>query len=72
VLKDAAVIVGSGAVGALLGKETLGKDGGQKGLIIGAGAGTGAVMLSNMKEVKLPEGTELVIKLDYTLLIPKE
>ena len=70
-LKDAAVIVGSGAVGALVGKKTLGKDGAQKGLIIGAGAGTGAVMLSNMKEVKLPQGAELIIKLDEKLFIPK-
>jgi len=70
-LKDAAVIVGSGAVGALVGKGTLGKDGAQKGLIIGVGAGTGAVMLSNMREVKLPQGAELTIKLDEPLLILK-
>lgn len=69
-IRDAKIVGGSAIVGALMGKKTLGKDGTQKGFIIGAAAGTGAVILSDMKEVKLPQGTELIIKLDEMLLIP--
>ena len=70
-VKNATIIGGSALVGTVLGRETLGKNGAEKGLIVGAGLGTGAVFLSNMKEIKLPAGTELVIKLDEPLLIPK-
>ena len=67
-----AVVVGSGAlVGALAGRDVLGKDGAQKGMIVGAAAGAGAVILANMKEVSLPAGAELIIKLDEPLFIPK-
>ncbi|MBU2540736.1 MAG: hypothetical protein KJ593_02440 [Candidatus Omnitrophica bacterium] len=71
-LKDTTIIGGSALVGTVVGRKTLGKDGAKKGLIVGAGLGTGAVLLSNMKEIKLPAGTELVIKLDELLLLPKE
>lgn len=69
-MRDAKVVGGSAIVGALMGRKTLGKEGTQKGFIIGAAAGTGAVILSDMKEVKLPQGTEIMIKLDEVLLIP--
>ncbi|MFH1624744.1 MAG: hypothetical protein ABID54_06265 [Pseudomonadota bacterium] len=71
-IQNAKVVGGSAIVRALAGKTALGKEGTKKGLLIGAGAGAGAVLLSNMKEVKLPEGTELIIKLDQTLFIPTE
>ena len=65
-------IVAIGAlVGALAGEGTLGKEGLQEGLIIGAGAGMGAVLYSNMKEINLPEGTEIKIKLEEPVVIPK-
>lgn len=70
-VQDAKIIGGSAITGALVGKVALGKKGAGKGLLIGATAGTGAVILSNRKEVKLPQGTELIIKLDEPLLIPK-
>ena len=70
-VKDVTIIGGSALVGTMVGRKTLGKDGANTGLIVGAGLGTGAVLLSNMKEIKLPAGTELVIKLDEPLLIPK-
>jgi len=70
-LQDAKVVGGSAIVGALIGKAALGKKGAGKGLLVGAAAGTGAVILANRKEVKLPQGTELIIKLDEPLLIPK-
>ena len=71
VIKDATIIGGSALVGTLAGKKTFGKDGEKKGLIIGTVAGAGAVILSNMKEIRLPVGTELIVKLDKPLLIPK-
>jgi len=70
-LQDAKVVGGSAIVGALVGRAALGKKGTGKGLLVGAAAGTGAVILSNRKEVKLPQGTELVVKLDEPLFIPK-
>jgi len=71
-MRDAKVVGGSAIVGALMGSKTLGKDGTQKGFIIGAAAGTGVVILSDMKEVKLPQGTEMIIKFDEILLVPHQ
>lgn len=71
IVKDATIIGGSALVGTLAGKKTLGKDGEKKGLVIGTVAGAGAVILSNMREVSLTKGTELIVKLDEPLLIPK-
>ncbi|MFC1624395.1 hypothetical protein ACFL28_03675 [Candidatus Omnitrophota bacterium] len=72
IVKNATIIGGSALVGTVVGRKTLGKDGANTGLIVGAGLGAGAVLLSNMKEIKLPAGTELVIKFDELLLLPKE
>ena len=71
IVKDATIIGSSALVGTLAGKKTLGKDGEKKGLVVGTVAGAGAVILSNMREVSLPKGTELIVKLDEPLLIPK-
>ena len=62
-LQDAKVVGGSAIVGALVGKAALGKKGAGKGLLIGAAAGTGAVILSDRKEINLPRDTELIISL---------
>ena len=72
IVKDATIIGGSALVGTLAGKKTLGKEGEKKGLVVGTVAGAGAVILSNMREVSLPNGTELIVKLDEPLLIPSE
>lgn len=71
-LKDASIVVGSGVVGTMVGKSTLGKDGDKKGGVVGVGVGMGAVVLSDRKEIKLPKETELIIKLDEDLMIPKK
>lgn len=71
VIKDVTLIGGSALVGTLAGKKVLGKEGEKKGLVVGTVAGAGAVILSNMKEIKLPVGTELIVKLDEAILIPK-
>ena len=43
----------------------------EKGLAIGVVSSASAVFISDRKEVKLPQGTELTIKLDEPLLIPR-
>jgi hypothetical protein len=57
-------------MGSLAGR-TRSEKSAKQGLIIGAVAGTSVVLLSNAREVKLPVGTELTIKLDKSLIIPK-
>ncbi|MFC1807935.1 hypothetical protein ACFL0T_06170 [Candidatus Omnitrophota bacterium] len=70
--RDLKILGGSALVGTLAGKNTLGKDGAQKGLVVGTAAGAGAIILANTKEVSLPQDTELIIKLDEKLIIPKK
>lgn len=70
-MENAKVIGGTAIVGALLGKATGQEKGTEKGLLMGVAVGTGAVLLADKKELKLPAGTELKIKLDEKLLIPK-
>lgn len=69
--KSATVIGSTAIAGALVGRNAIEEEGAQKGLIIGTAAGAGAVFLANMKEVKLPVETELIIKLEETVIIPK-
>lgn len=69
-VKDATIIGGTALVGSLAGRSRS-EEGAQQGLLVGAVAGTGAVLLSNAMEVKLPVGTELTIKLDEPLIIPR-
>ena len=69
--KNMKIIGGSALIGAVAGGLLGEKDGAGKGILIGAAAGAGAVMLSRMMEIKLPEGTELILKLDEKLIIPK-
>ena len=70
-LKSTGVIGGSAIVGAMVGDRVLEDKGAEKGLLVGAAAGTTAVILANMKEVNLPVGTEVIIKLDEDIIIPK-
>lgn len=70
-IRDAKV-VGTGAIiGALAGRTISEEDGARRGMLIGATVGTGAVLLSNAREVSLPVGTQIKIRLDSALLIPK-
>ena len=71
-LKNVKIIGGSAVIGALIGNIALEEKGTEKGLIIGATIGAGAAILSNMKEAKLPQGTELVLELSESTLIPKQ
>ncbi len=73
-MNDAKIVGGSTLIGGLVGSAVLkGEDqeAAQKGLLVGAAIGTGAVLLSNMKEINLPEGTEIIIKLQEDIFIPE-
>lgn len=66
--RDAAIIVGSGAAGAVLGK-VIGKSGKSTaaGGVIGAAAGMGAAAMQKGYDVSLPVGTKLTIVLENPL-----
>jgi len=73
-MKEAKMIGGTAILGALIGSadpKAKEHDSAKKGLLVGAALGTGSVLLSNMKEIHLPEGTEFIIKLEEKLFIPK-
>ena len=61
--KDALSIAGPAAGGAILGGIFGGKKGALIGTTVGGGAGTAVVLSTRGKEVRLPKGTRLVIKL---------
>ena len=61
--KDAAKIGGGAAAGAVIGGIIGGGDGAAKGAAIGGGAGTGVVLSTRGKEVTLPAGTSVSVKL---------
>lgn len=68
--KDAAVIGGSSAVGAVIGALTDGKKGAAIGAGVGAGAGTGFVLATKGKEIELARETALVFVLSEPLELP--
>ena len=61
--KDAKVIGGSTAAGALVGAVADGGSGAAKGAAIGAGAGTGVVLATRGQEVTFPAGSRWRIRL---------
>lgn len=69
--RNAAVIGGSAAGGAVLGR-ILGKDtkGAVVGSIVGGAIGTGVVMAQKGEQAVLPAGTELAVKLDEEIRVP--
>lgn len=68
--KDAAIIVGSGVGGAILGK-LLGKSGKATAIggVLGTGAGIGVAAMQKGNEVTLPAGTKLTIVLDNPIAV---
>ena len=71
-IQDAKIVGSRAIVGALAGNAFLDEDGAKKGVLIGVAVGAGAVLLSDAKEVSLPVGTELTIRLNAPLFIPKQ
>jgi hypothetical protein len=61
--KDTAIRTGGGAaLGAIIGGIAGGGKGAAIGTIVGGGAGAGSKVITGSKQVKLPVGTELLIK----------
>jgi hypothetical protein len=61
--QDAAIIGGSAVAGGIIGAIADGKGGAGKGALIGGAAGTGAVLATRGKQVSLPAGTRVNVKL---------
>jgi hypothetical protein len=61
--QDAAKIGGGAAGGAIIGGILGGGDGAAKGAAIGGAAGTGVVLSTRGKEVRVPAGTDLSVRL---------
>jgi outer membrane lipoprotein SlyB len=70
--RNAGIIGGAAAGGALLGK-IIGKDtkGAVVGAVVGGAIGTGVVMSKDGEQVKIPRGTEFMIRLDENLKISR-
>ena len=71
--KDALKIVAPAAAGAVIGRIADGKSGAAKGAVIGGAAGTGYVLSTRGKEVRLAKGADLGVKLTapLTVRVPK-
>ena len=67
--KDALQILGPAAAGAVIGRIAGGKSGAAKGAVIGGGAGTGYVLSTRGKEVRLGKGADLAVKLPAPVTI---
>jgi len=61
--QDAVKILGPAAGGAVLGRVVGGKSGAAKGAVIGGAAGTGWVLSTRGKEVRVGKGADLSVKL---------
>ena len=66
---DAEKIGGSAAGGAVLGAILGGGDGAAKGAAIGGAAGTGVVLSTRGKDVRVPAGTNLVVTLQRAITV---
>jgi hypothetical protein len=65
--RDAKVIGGTTAAGAIIGGIVNGGRGAKKGAIIGAGAGTGAVLINKGSEVEMPSGSRWTVRVKETV-----
>ena len=60
---DAVKILAPAAAGAVIGRVAGGKSGAAKGAVIGGGAGTGYVLATRGKDVRIGKGADLSVKL---------
>jgi len=69
--RNAAIIGGSAAGGAVLGR-IIGHDsrGAVIGALVGGAAGTGVVMAKNGEQVSLPAGSQVAIRLEHSIEVP--
>ena len=70
--KDAATIGVPAGVGAVVGGVVGGKKGAAIGAGVGAGAGTGVVLSTSGREVSLPRGATLIVRLSAPLRVRVE
>jgi len=67
--KDAVKILGPAAAGAVIGRLAGGKDAAAKGAAIGGAAGTGYVLSTRGKDVRIGKGASLAVKLTKPLTV---
>ena len=68
--KDDAIKIGAPAAGgAIIGAIVGGKKGAAIGTAVGGGAGTGVVLSTRGKEVELPKGSALSVRLSEALTV---
>ena len=67
--RDAKIIGGSTAAGAIIGGIVNGGSGAKKGAIIGAGAGAGAVLINKGQDVEMPAGSRWTVRVKETVRI---
>jgi outer membrane lipoprotein SlyB len=67
--QDAAKIGGGAVGGAIIGGIIGGGDGAAKGAAVGGAAGTGVVLSTRGKDVRLPPGTNLAVRLSAPLTV---
>lgn len=67
--RDAAIVGGGAAAGGIIGAIAGGKGGAGKGALIGGAAGAGTVLATKGKEVTLPAGRRLSLKLAADLVL---
>lgn len=67
--RDAKMVGGGAAAGAIIGAIADGKEGLAKGALIGGATGTGAVLATRGKEVSLPSGSRWRVKTSQAVTI---
>jgi hypothetical protein len=67
--RDAGIIGGAAAAGAIIGGIKDGGSGAVKGGLIGGAAGTGAVLLTRGKEVEMPAGSKHTVHLTRSVIL---
>lgn len=65
--RDAKIIGGSTAAGAIIGGIVNGGRGAKKGAIIGAGAGAGAVLINKGQDLEMPSGSRWTVRVKETV-----
>jgi hypothetical protein len=65
--RDAKIIGGSTAAGAIIGGIVNGGSGAKKGAVIGAGAGAGAVLVNKGSDVEMPSGSRWTVRVKETV-----
>lgn len=65
--RDAKIVGGAAAAGAIIGAIKDGKEGFAKGALIGGAGGTGAVLVTRGRDVKIPAGTRFTVTVKDTV-----